>query len=240
MPRPASAPSPEPPQTGPVTVECIDDDSGIRAALGRVIAADPGLSWRGGHASLGEYLAAPRETPPQVVLMDLQLGPRMDGILATTVVRHRHPGTAVLVLTLFDDSATVFAALEAGACGYLLKNTAGAELRDAIRSVAAGGAPMTASVARRVIEHFHRQPAPPPPATPAAQDAPDPAPATLTPRERDLLVLLGQGQRYSDVAAVMGISVNTVRTHIRKVYAKLHAQCLQQALIAARKHGFVG
>ncbi len=165
--------------------------------------------------SSGEALLAalPRLSPaPRVVLMDLGL-PGMSGIEATARLRADHPGVDVLVLTVLEDEAPIFAAVQAGAVGYLLKDTPTERLLDALDDLAAGGVPLSPVVARTLLRLAASAPAAPvPPAVP------------LTERERGILRLVVDGLTEARVAAQLGISPHTVRTHLVHVYEKLHVK----------------
>lgn len=158
---------------------------------------------------------------PAVVLVDIGL-PGQSGIALVASLKSRLPATQSLMLTVCDDSEHVFSALAAGASGYLLKKDAPMELLDAIRDLHAGGSPMSSAIARKVVMRF--QPRAPEPARRLAPDSP------LTPREQEILALLGQGFIYKEIAWDLGIGLGTVRTHIRRIYEKLHARNRTEAV----------
>lgn len=199
----------------------------MRDSLVALVSAQARLQLVGAWGTVPGLLQGLDARPAHVVLMDLQLGDSMDGIGATAAVRARFPQTMVLVLTLFDEPAVVFRALRSGAVGYLLKSAEPATIVDAIEEVAAGGAPMTGTIARLVIERFH--------AAPEALPA-EPSPIdTLTRREAEVLAALASGYRYKEVADRLGVSHNTIRTHVRHIYEKLHVHGIQEAM-ARGKH----
>ncbi len=174
--------------------------------------------------AFGDCLRANDQTyqlQPDVILMDIDL-PGRDGIQAVTSLHREFPSVEVLMLTVFDDDDRVFRALCAGASGYLLKQTPPGQILDAIKSVYAGGAPMSPSIARRVIQTFPAQ---------AAQTADL---DQLTARESQVLHYLAQGMSYKLVAAELGIGLETVRTHIKRIYEKLHVHSVTEAIAKYR------
>ncbi len=194
--------------TPSLRIGIVEDDDQLRTDFVRLIDESGEMRCVGAYAS-GE--AALKELParsPEVVLMDIHL-PGMSGIEAVRRLRDLAPGAQVMMLTMFDDTASVFESLKAGAAGYLLKRTSVGELLAAIRDLAAGGAPMTGVIARKVVQYF-------------GQHGPAPEVQTLTTREYEVLVALSHGEQYKEIAARLGISINTVRRHIMAIYEKLH------------------
>ncbi len=145
---------------------------------------------------------------PTVALVDINL-PGANGIECIARLKESCPELVCLVLTMYEEDHLIFDALRAGACGYLLKRTPPAEIADAIQVASAGGSPMSPHIARQVVGFFHRSPPP----------KPDRA---LTGREQEVLDLLIEGKFYKEIAQTLGVSIDTVRSHIRKVYDKLH------------------
>jgi DNA-binding NarL/FixJ family response regulator len=202
----------------PITVAIVEDKAALRQDLADLINNRKGLRCVGAFATGEAALAALPKAPPDVVLMDINL-PGMSGIDCTRELKARLPKTEIVMLTMFEDAEKIFAALRAGASGYLLKRLAIAELPDAIEQAHSGGAPMTPQIARHVVQFFQSQP-------------PHPANAdNLTDRERDLLSLLARGKQYKEIADQLGISVDTVRSHIRRVYRKLHVHSRTEAAV---------
>jgi len=157
---------------------------------------------------------------PDVILMDIDM-PIRNGIEGAYLAKQINPSVEVLILTVFDDNEKVFQAVCAGASGYLLKKTPPVKILEAIEDIYNGGAPMTASIARKVLELFPRQP--------ALKTELD----KLTPREQDVLRSLAAGNSYKMVAEDLGISIETVRTHIKRIYEKLHVHSVAEAIAKA-------
>lgn len=209
----------------PVRVASLEDSAPLRESLRSWISSHPRIRLLGVWGTLPELLAGLEKEPADVVLMDLQLGESMDGIQATAEVRRRFPATMVLVLTLFDQPQVVFEALRAGAVGYLLKGAEPATLLAAIEEVAAGGAPMTGAIARLVIERLHQPPS-------GSEGS-----TVLSRREIDVLGALASGCRYKEVADRLGVSHNTIRSHVRRIFEKLQAHGVLEAVRRARTAG---
>jgi DNA-binding NarL/FixJ family response regulator len=211
----------------PLTILVAEDHPLFRQALADLLGGRP--DWKvvaEAEDGVAAVTAAHAEQP-DVVVMDLKL-PRLDGIEATRRIVGASPHIAVLVLTMYDDDASVFEAMRAGARGYLLKGAGQDEIVRAVGDVADGGAVFGPSVARRVLEYFA---APRPPAVP---DAVFPE---LTAREREVLDLVAAGHRNADVAAELFLSPKTVRNHVSNIFAKLHVADRTAAILKAREAG---
>jgi DNA-binding NarL/FixJ family response regulator len=191
-----------------VRIGIVEDDERLRADFVRVIDESGNLRCVGAYPSAEAALSDLPSHAPDVVLMDINL-PGMSGIEAVSRLRAMVPDAQVMMLTAFDDTASVFESLKAGATGYLLKRAPVDELLAAIRDLAGGGAPMSGVIARKVVQYF-------------GQRGPAPEVRTLTAREYEVLVALSQGEQYKEIAARLGISINTVRRHITAIYDKLH------------------
>jgi DNA-binding NarL/FixJ family response regulator len=200
----------------PTTVAIVEDSAGVRENWAKLIDAAPGFKCIGicpdGEAAV-KRLPALR---PDVVLMDINL-PGMSGIECTARLKVQLPQTQILMVTVHSDNDRVFAALEAGASGYLLKRMAPKELLAAMSDMVRGGAPMTGEIARKVIDSFRKT------ASPAGEDA------RLSPREEEILVLLTQGYMNKEIADRLSISFDTARTHLRHIYEKLHVRSRTEA-----------
>jgi DNA-binding NarL/FixJ family response regulator len=192
----------------PLRIAFVEDDDRLRADFVRLIDGSGDMYCVGAYRSAEAALAELPSQAPDVVLMDINL-PGMSGIDGVRRLRAIRPVTQVMMLTAFDDTSSVFESLKAGAIGYILKRAPVAELLSAIRDLAAGGAPMSGVIARKVVQYF-------------GQHGPAPEVQTLTAREHQVLVALSHGEQYKEIAARLGISINTVRRHIMVIYDKLH------------------
>jgi len=213
----------------PIRVLLADDHPVVRRGLAALLGTLEDFEVVG-EAEDGE--AAVRETQltkPDVVLMDVRM-PGLDGVEATRRIRKAVPETAVLVLTMYEDDATVFTAMQAGAQGYLLKGAEQDDIADAIRAVSRGQAIFGPGIAARLLEHFANPPA-------AASDARFPE---LTPRETEILELLAQGRRTAEIAAALFLSPKTVSNNLTTIFAKLEVADRTAAVIRARERGLGG
>jgi DNA-binding NarL/FixJ family response regulator len=220
-----------------------DDQALVRAGFCGIVNATPGLTVVGEAGTGAEAVAVTRRTRPDVVLMDVRM-PELDGIEATRRITGRDgdSATRVLILTTFDLDEYVYAALHAGASGFLLKSTEPAELVNAIRVIAAGDALLAPSVTRRLVEEFTRRPVPQ--ARPAAPDpapvlVPAPSLAGITGREREVLALIATGLSNSEIAARLCISEATAKTHVGHLLTKLNARDRVHLVILAFQAGLV-
>jgi DNA-binding NarL/FixJ family response regulator len=212
--------------TDEIEVVIIEDEREVRDGLAMLINGTQGFACIGKYRSVEDALYHLKNQKPDVVLTDIGL-PGMDGIEGIRVLREKLPDTPFIALTVYDDNERIFAALCAGACGYLLKNTQPSRLLDALRETVAGGAPMSPEVARQVITLF-RDFAPPPNAT-----------YHLTPQEKELLKLLVEGHSYKTAAYTLGISYHTVSFHLRNVYEKLQVHSMSEAVAKALREKLV-
>lgn len=206
----------------PLRVALVEDDPGIRAGIRALLEDAEGFVCAGTFGSIEEMLAR-FDGEADVMLMDINL-PMLSGIEGVPLLKSHHPDLPIVMLTVYDDTERIFAALKAGATGYLLKRTPPHLLFDALDEVHRGGAPMSASIARKVVDSFHVH-------------LPDvPAEANLTPRERDVLHYLAQGYRYREIAEALYIGSETVRSHIRSIYNKLHVRTRTEAVLKYLGH----
>jgi DNA-binding NarL/FixJ family response regulator len=202
----------------PIKVAIVEDDEGIRTSLAALVRRASTLRLAGDYPDAETALKEIPRHPTDVVLMDINL-PRMNGVECVRQLKASLPAVQVLMLTVYEDSDSLFNSLKAGASGYLLKRTASAKLLEAIRDVYAGGAPMTPQLARRVVQFFSR---------PVEGDA---SVSRLTPGEKDFLDQLANGYAYKEMADRMGISIDTVRSYVRTVYEKLHVHSRTEAVV---------
>jgi DNA-binding NarL/FixJ family response regulator len=212
--------------TRPIRLLLVDDHPLFTEGLQELLAFHDDLDVVGVADSADRALTQIGQLAPDVILMDLQM-PGLDGIAATRRIAAHHPATAVLALTMYDDDASVFAVLRAGARGYVLKGAHQAELVAAIRAVSRGEAVFGAQVADRVLAHF---------AIPRSEQ---PVLPELTERERQILAMLASGQTTGDIATHLTLAPKTVRNHLSNVFAKLHVADRTQAVLRAREAGLI-
>jgi DNA-binding NarL/FixJ family response regulator len=221
------------PETGTATtrVFLVDDQALVRGGFRMLIEAEDDLEVVGEASDGREALARLRTTPADVVLMDIRM-PVLDGVETTRrLLADRNPAR-VLVLTTFDLDEYVFAALRAGAAGFLLKDTQSAALLDAIRTVAGGDALLAPGVTRRLIAEFVTRPEPPP--RPRAG-----LPAAITAREGEVLVLVAEGLSNAEIGQRLHITAGTAKTHVAHLLLKLAARDRVQLVITAFQAGLV-
>jgi DNA-binding NarL/FixJ family response regulator len=214
-----------------ITVLIADDQAMVREGFGALLGAQPDLLVVGDAADGAAAVRAARELRPDVVLMDVRM-PVLDGLAATRQLLDGRPDAPkVIILTTFDLDDYVYAALRAGASGFLLKDAPAADLVQAVRIVAAGEALLAPSVTRRLIAEFAARP---------AADRPRPAVLNaLTPRETDVLRLIARGLSNQEIATELIVAEQTVKTHIGRILAKLGLRDRAQAVVLAYETGLV-
>jgi DNA-binding NarL/FixJ family response regulator len=210
--------SAEPSTKRPIKVALVEDQPKVRESWIKLINSAPDLACHCACATGEEALRIIPKEQPDVVLMDIFL-PRMSGIECTLRLKELLPRTQIIILTAMDDQELVFLALEAGADGYLLKRTKPADLRAAIVDVLGGGAPMTSGIARRVIESFRKK-------AKVQNES-----ARLSIREEQILVLLSQGYSNKLIADKLDLSIDTVCSHLKHVFNKLHVNSRTEAVV---------
>ena len=211
---------------GDIKVAIIEDLRDVREGLAILIDGTSGFECVGRYRSVEEAIAKVARQEPNIILTDIGL-PGIDGIEGIRILRRELPEASFLALSVYDDDERIFAALCAGACGYLLKNTEPARLIESLKEVASGGAPMSPEVARKVVTLF-RDFAPP-----------SHADYHLTPQETELLRLLTEGHSYKTAARQLKISFHTVSFHLRNVYEKLQVHSKSEAVIKALRENLV-
>ena len=228
-----SLPSPVAAADAPIRVAVVEDDAATRIALVATLNAAPDMRLLWAVATRAEALAAlvpPCTDIPDVLLVDLGL-PDGSGLEVIAAARQRWPHCAPMVCTIFGDEKHVLAAIEAGAMGYLLKDSVADEVEQEVRSLHAGGSPISPLVARKLLLR----------AQAAAPPAPAPAPAeALSTREHEVLRLVARGHTLVEVAQVMGLSHHTTRSYVRRIYDKLQVGSRAEAVNKAMRQGLLG
>jgi DNA-binding NarL/FixJ family response regulator len=214
-----------------IRVLITDDQALVRAGFREIVGSAGDLDVVGEAATGAEAVRLAQQSRPDIVLMDIRM-PEMDGIEATRRIAATVPGSRVLVLTTFDLDEYVFAALRAGAAGFLLKDTQSAALLDAIRTVAGGDALLAPGVTRRLIAEFVTRPEPPP--RPRAGLS-----AAITAREGEVLVLVAEGLSNAEIGQRLHITAGTAKTHVAHLLLKLAARDRVQLVITAFQAGLV-
>jgi DNA-binding NarL/FixJ family response regulator len=225
----------------PVRLAVFEDNKAFRESLQQLFRFTPDMDLVASFSDCSQIETKIPEIHPDVILMDIDM-PGMNGIEATAIVRRLSPETQVMMLTVSEEEDRVFQALRNGASGYLLKKTGPDELIESIRSLHAGGSPMTPAIARKVLSHFHQNAnattsLPPQPDNPLKItnnfESSTPLLSTLTPRERAILEGLVDGLSYKMIAARYETSPETVKNQIQGVYRKLHINSKSEAILIA-------
>lgn len=201
-----------------ITVAIVDDDKDVRDGIAVLINGTSGYQCVGAFASAEEAIGQIPKFAIDVVLMDINM-PQTSGIECVTKLKLRQPSLQIMMLTSFEDDDKIFQSLLAGASGYLLKKTPPAKLLEAIEEIHKGGSPMSNQIARKVVETFQRSAS-------AVNET-----VNLTQREQEILSHLAKGYRYKEIADTLFISVETVRTHLRNIYDKLHVRSRTEAVL---------
>ena len=205
-----------------IKVAIFEDNKLLRESLQQLVNNAEGMACAGAFADANKLVRNIELANPDVVLMDIDM-PGVSGIEAVLILTNKFPAIRILMQTVFDDNDKIFAAICAGASGYMLKKTTPAKMIEAIKETYLGGAPMTASVAAKVLQMFRGQ---------------SPAGAKnefidLSDREKEILSLLVKGKSYKTIAAECFISIDTVGTHVRHIYEKLHVHSKSEAVAKA-------
>lgn len=199
----------------------FDDNDSVRDSISMLLQDVPGYILIASYAHCLDVIQNISETNPDVVLMDIDM-PGMNGIEGVGLIRNHFPNVKVLMLTVFEDEEKIFASIKAGADGYILKNTEPKLLIAAINEVHNGGAPMTPSIARKVLQQFQ-----------TILPETNKEDYHLSKREREVLGLLVDGLSYKMIAAKLSITYDTVRAHMKKIYEKLHVASMTEAVAKA-------
>ncbi|MEL6273901.1 MAG: response regulator transcription factor [Bacteroidota bacterium] len=206
----------------PIEIVLVEDDSNLRDLLKLLLNGTPGFFCRADFGNAEAMLKALPGLYPDLLLMDIDLGDGINGIEAVSQVRVQKPELNIVMLTVHEDEESVFAALCAGAVGYLVKGLEPVRLLEAVQTAVAGGAPMSPVIARRVVKTFHGR----------AQNP-------LSEREQEVLRLLCQGESYRGISEQLFVSGNTVRSHIKSIYQKLHVHSRAEVVAKAIKDRLV-
>ena len=201
-----------------IRVAIVEDDKMVREGLQMLLNGSPGFSCAAAYPSGEEALEGIPAVLPDVVLMDIHL-PGISGIECILKIKEKYPLMLFIMLTVFEDTDVIFQSLSAGACGYLLKHTTPVKLLEAIQEVFDGGSPMSAEIARKVVQSF--------------QHSTDKTCISdrMTRREEEILKFLAQGYFYKEIASSLSISTETVRTHLRNIYEKLQVRTRTEAIL---------
>jgi DNA-binding NarL/FixJ family response regulator len=210
-----------------IKVALFEDNKHLREGLSILIGGTPGFSLTGAYPDCDELLYQLKKELPDVVLMDIEM-PGMRGTEAVKLIKKDFPQVQVLMQTVFQDDENIFQSICAGASGYILKTTTPAQYLEAIRDVYHGGSPMSPIIARRVVSLF-------------AQNVSIPSlnEYQLTPKEKEILSLMVQGKSIKLIADASEISYETVRTHVKNIYSKLHVNCNTEAVSKAMREKIV-
>ena len=203
----------------PITVAVVEDNAKVRRNLERLINRAPGFQCVCACADGVEALRVLPGQEPRVVLLDIQM-PKMSGVECASRLKAVLPSVQIIMLTVYEDTDTIFKALRAGASGYLLKRSAHEGVLRAIQEILEGGAPMSIAIARKVVATFHE-----PVASQRGQ-------VTLSPREREILDLLSEGLSNKEIGVALNVSQFTVRNHLARVFEKLHVRSRTEAVMA--------
>jgi DNA-binding NarL/FixJ family response regulator len=200
-----------------ISISIVDDEKGLRESIRTFVDGSPGFRCVSSYSNAMAALAALPKDKPDVVLMDINMV-GMDGIECVKRLKSLAPDMQIVMLTVYEDTDRIFKALSAGANGYLLKRSSPAKLLEAIKEVHAGGSPMSSSIARKVVASFRI-------AAPVSENQ-----THLSPREQAVLDCLAKGLTYKQIADQLEISIDTIRTYLRRIYEKLHVQSRTEAV----------
>jgi DNA-binding NarL/FixJ family response regulator len=215
------------PSPGPIRVLVADDHPVFRRGMRAILGAEPDTELVGEATDGEEAVALALEKRPDVILMDLNM-PEVTGIEATRRILEARPETAILMLTMFEDDKSIFAAIRAGAHGYVLKGADGTQTLRAIRAVASGESIFSPAITQRLSEYF---------AAPGRDPAKTDAFPELTEREHEILALMAGGHTNNSIASRLYLSPKTVRNYVSNIFTKLHVTDRSQAIIRAREAG---
>jgi DNA-binding NarL/FixJ family response regulator len=206
-----------------ITVALVDDEKLLRQSITTFVNGSPGFRCTSAYSTAEDALKGLPLDKPEVVLMDINLG-GMNGIECVERLKALVPDMQIIMLTVYEDTDQIFKALSAGASGYLLKRSSPTKLLQAIREVHSGGSPMSSSIARKVVASFQK-----------SKQSTDKQ-VHLSPREEMVLSCLAKGLTYKEIADQLDISIDTIRTYLRRIYEKLHVQSRTEAVAKYLSH----
>lgn len=211
-------------------IAIFDDNKNIRDSIGMLLSTDPELEMTGSFCHVLDCLEDVRNCRPDIILMDIEM-PGMTGIEAVRTIKKEFPNVQVLMQTVFEDDDRVFDSICGGASGYLLKSSLNTRLLESIKELQYGGSPMSPSIARKVFNKMQQM---------SQYVVPEAVPDyNLTPREKEVLACIVEGLAYKMIADKLTISYETVRSHVKKIYEKLHVASLTEVVSKAMKERIV-
>jgi DNA-binding NarL/FixJ family response regulator len=212
-----------------IRVAIFEDNKLVRESFEAILNGMEGFCCTGSFSSCNNLAHDIQKSNPDVVLMDIEMI-GINGIEATKTITRQYPAIRVLIQTVFEDDDKIFASICAGASGYILKKTSPYRLIEAIQEVNAGGAPMSPTIASKVLQLFQRF-------APSASETDPGETVVLSKRESEILKMMKEGDNYHVIASKIFLSYDTVRTHVRSIYKKLHVTSVNQAIVKAFKRG---
>ena len=213
-----------------IRIAIFEDNVLVRESMQAILNGSAGYSCCGAYTDAGNLVQKIRSCNPDVVMMDIEM-PGISGIEATAIIHEQFPDVKVLIQTVFNDSDKIFNALCAGASGYILKNEPPAKQIEAIHEVFNGGAPISPSIAKKIMQFFLQKN--------VILVTPGNVDYQLSEREREILSLMTHGHNYRSIADKAFISYETVRTHVKRIYKKLHVASRSEAILKAQQQGLV-
>lgn len=210
-----------------IRVAIFEDNKLVRESFEAILNGTDGFNCTGSFSSCNNLAHDIKKSNPDIVLMDIEMT-GINGIEATKIIKSQYPAVRILIQTVFDDDDKIFASICAGASGFILKKTSPSRLIEAIQEVNEGGAPMSPTIASKVFQLFQRF---------APGETTEGETVALTKRESEILKMMKEGDNFHVIASKIFLSYDTVRTHVRSIYKKLHVTSVNQAIVKAFKRG---